>query len=814
MHQLGGSPGDMDGTAWRRSRVDDLLGRVRAAEAPADRGALIREAVRLSGAPLQLPLGLVGGVEPERFGLVLEPGSGKTVQVRLTGALPPELPGPLREELARVLPVDDSLRRPDRPTIADTPLLRLTPHPTYRNPSQKAAVRALLTMPGGATLLATLATGTGKSLLFQLGTLWARSRAMAEEKPVGLVVVPTVSLALDHERSAQDFPGLESSRALTGDLPPAERDDILAGFFRGETPLLFATAEILLGRLREWFLRCTLPPDHPDRPLAARGRLWAVFVDEAHTVASWGTSFRPDLQRLGAFVRFLRKSDPALRAVLLSATVDHESRRVLKQQFADGDWLEIREGVPRREFDLVDFKFQDPESRDVALSRLLDALPRPCVVYTTEVDHAERLAELFRGRGYRRLAVFTGDTPAPDRRSIVEAWRGGALDLVVATSAFGMGVNHAHVRCVVHACVPESASRYYQEIGRAGRDGRQALAVLLRCPEDARLARRLASGRTLTLDVAAKRWVALLRARRFGEVSPWTGQPAYLLPLDARGEQIQHAVTGERNRFWNRSLLVQLQRYGAVEVLVADDQRDEWHVASVPGWDALWDEGGAAACLERLFHQRDEEEAKGREEASGFLRLLDQGTECLLAGVFEAVEDIVTDPCGRCGPCRRDGILPPDWECHLGGDAVWRGSSGEQPVPRVAVASQAQWDQVEDWIGFLKEQGIRQVIAPQGMAERVASAWQKASDEAGWVLEWEAVLSQDAPWTPLAVPTALLLPDPWGEVTRHWAWGHGWWKRGGPLRWWIVRAGLRVEGRRFEDVATNRPPIDLPSRRM
>jgi ATP-dependent DNA helicase RecQ len=145
------------------------------------------------------------------------------------------------------------------------------------------------------------------------------------------------------------------------------------------------------------------------------------------------------------------------------------------------DWIEIDAQVPRYEFDLVSKQFDSPQARLRALLEAIEYAPRPTLVYTTLVEEAESLYEILRAeKGYRRIGLVTGESSLPgSRQEVVEQWTQDALDLVIATSAFGMGIDKADVRTVIHACVPESAARYYQEIGRGGRDGRQVIALCL-----------------------------------------------------------------------------------------------------------------------------------------------------------------------------------------------------------------------------------------------------------------------------------------------------------------------------------------------
>jgi superfamily II DNA helicase RecQ len=128
-------------------------------------------------------------------------------------------------------------------------------------------------------------------------------------------------------------------------------------------------------------------------------------------------------------------------------------------------------------------------------------LPRPLILYTTLRDHAEGRFEKLRFAGFRRLRMVRGgDLSDADGDQILRDWQNRSVDIVVATSAFGLGMDQAEVRSVVHACLPETIDRYYQEVGRAGRDGKAAAALLVSTPEDLGTAETLAKERLISVD--------------------------------------------------------------------------------------------------------------------------------------------------------------------------------------------------------------------------------------------------------------------------------------------------------------------------
>ena len=481
----------------------------------ADRGAIIRELVRLSDGFTTLPIEGLGIAEQDfprlrRFGLEVRKTSGNKVTVL---AVDDNL---LAGAVKDALRLDPFSRRPYRPELGDCVLRRLTSFLDYQTATQKSAVRALLTMPSASTLSVTMPTGSGKSLLFQLGALWWR---LSYQWACVIVIVPTIALAHDHERTLRTISGLERSRALTSDLNAEQRAQVLFDFNRGDVPILLLSPELALGGARDALFTAAMAT--LNKPSAAKGRLAAIFIDEAHIVESWGRSFRPDFQRLPGLLAKLSEANPEIRVVLLSATISDQARIELRRAYGhDREILEIDAQMPRYELDIVSLPQETGADRDAAIVKLIDRIPRPCIIYTTRVKHAREVYEGLQEKGYSRIELFTGEiTDGGKRGQIINAWSQDALDIVVGTSAFGLGIDKQDVRAVIHACIPESPSRFYQEIGRASRDGFQGLSLCVwsrgsingQVDDDVVLAYRQATKGWLGVTLSLDRWWAMVK---------------------------------------------------------------------------------------------------------------------------------------------------------------------------------------------------------------------------------------------------------------------------------------------------------------
>jgi ATP-dependent DNA helicase RecQ len=333
-------------------------------------------------------------------------------------------------------------------------------------PAQQRVVASVLR---GRDVLAVLPTGAGKSACFQVPALALGG--------LTVVISPLISLMDDQVRAAR-LRGI-GAVALHSGLDAAERKRVLAGAAAGSVRLLYLSPERLGGMAGEL------------RRLSGVPTLLAV--DEAHCISEWGDDFRPSYRGLRR-ARY-QLGEPPVVALTGSATPE------VRDAIAAALGLGRRAGRGDVGFDLHLGSFDRPNLWFGAIRvrdehdrfrRLLDLLAgddRVALVYAPTRRATERVAAGLRRAGYRAAAYHAG--LPPDRRAeLLGAFLGDELEVVVATCAFGMGIDKPNVRLVVHWTVPATPESYYQEAGRAGRDGRPSRCVVLWRPDDAQIHRR------------------------------------------------------------------------------------------------------------------------------------------------------------------------------------------------------------------------------------------------------------------------------------------------------------------------------------
>jgi len=454
---------------------------------------------------------------------------------------------------------DDSIEL-ESTSFGDAILEKHTGFNAYKSFEQKVAVHTALNLPAGYTLLISLPTGGGKSLVTQL--------LASSSEGLTVVIVPTVALALDQYHAARSnlVDGTEIY-CYRGEQSEVERVSIIKALKEKRTRILLTSPEAILKN----------PELHRILDGAAKNHYLAnVVVDEAHVVPDWGVFFRPDFQIFSILLKkWKRESGDYIRTFLLSATLSDDVVDTLFALFGtDGKNAQVRCDALRQE---PRFYFHSAKSRKEQDDKTIEAikfLPKPMVVYVLEPREAKDLQKKLHHAGYKNIPIFTGETKAADRDAVLTGWKNHNFDVVIATSAFGIGVDKPDVRTIIHACCPENMSRFYQEVGRGGRDQLPSLSLFIPYQSrydsegDVRRALGLVNKRVLTVERAVIRWKGML------------SHPAAMIDTDEcilntsatpstmTDEEAEYA--GNRNVAWNVNLLLFLHRTDFIDLLDAN----------------------------------------------------------------------------------------------------------------------------------------------------------------------------------------------------------------------------------------------------
>ncbi|UZF90658.1 protein DpdF [Bosea sp. NBC_00550] len=436
------------------------------------------------------------------------------------------------------------------------PLLSAVGRTSYRSRGQRAAVRAALSTPAGGSLVVALPTGEGKSMIFQLvQTVGFVGADQAENRGVTLVIVPTVALGVNHEQEAVDVCGLSRPLAFQGGND-VQNGIIAERIADGTQGLCFASPEAACGRLRGSLRRA-----------AEAGLLRALVIDEAHLVDQWGTGFRTEFQELSGLRRELLSAAPAgqaLRTIMLSATLTDSSLETLRSLFgAERNFESLAAVQLRPEPDYWIAPLTNEASRIAQVLEALHHVPRPAVLYVTEVAAANAWHTRLVEAGFRRVRKLHGKTGRAEREEIVGQWRDGALDIVVGTSAFGLGIDYGHARSVIHACVPETLDRFYQEVGRGGRDGKAAISLIVPTGKDVAIAERINAQQVISIDRGFHRWKTMF-ARKAS-----LGNGRFAVRIDGRPGTDERDIDmfGDANTDWNLRTVALMARAGILRLL-------------------------------------------------------------------------------------------------------------------------------------------------------------------------------------------------------------------------------------------------------
>ncbi|WP_281241498.1 RecQ family ATP-dependent DNA helicase [Isobaculum melis] len=329
-------------------------------------------------------------------------------------------------------------------------LAGLTQHFGYTQfrPGQAESIQTVL---AGDSTLVMLPTGTGKSICYQLAGYYLEGLA--------IIVSPLLSLMQDQVEQMK-MKGEKRVVALNSFLSYEEKQAVLSQL--SAYHYLFVSPEML----------------QQEQVLAAlkQQKIALFVVDEAHCISQWGYDFRPDYLSLGAVRAAL--ADPVTMALTATATAAVRKDIVTKLQLNQDHFKEWIYSIDRPNIALSTQIFQTQKEKEAALIETVRLQKKPGIIYFSSKKKAEEIAALLAKELQIKVAAYHGDVEAMDRMKLQQQFLHDDIELICATSAFGMGINKGNIRFVLHYHLPSNIEAYLQEIGRAGRDGGPSIAYL------------------------------------------------------------------------------------------------------------------------------------------------------------------------------------------------------------------------------------------------------------------------------------------------------------------------------------------------
>lgn len=446
--------------------------------------------------------------------------------------------------------------------LTDSLIYSLTGYSHFKSMDQKLAVYGALNAPEGYTVLVSLPTGGGKSLVTQTISY--------QKDGLTIVIVPTISLAIDQKRVTKKV----IKRATNEEeIFSYSSGDAVGPIFKAireqKAKVLFISPEALLEN----------PGFAEVLKEANKSRyLKNIVIDEAHIVVDWGASFRVDYQCLESWRNMLLLTNPSLRTILLSATFEDRCVATLRNFFEVNEkWIEVRCDALRHEPRYTVIRAKSYGEKQKNILELVRKLPHPMIIYVARPVEADQIKQMLASNGIKNTRTFTGLTGRVQREKLIDAWVDDDYEIMIATSAFGVGVDKGDVRTVIHTYIPQNANTYYQELGRGGRDRLPCLSVLCLQPEDTTIGRDRIKKRVLTPEKIIGRWDSLYNNAKSQRISnnrvfiDTSVKPNY-----ADVDEFDDSPTSDTDMNWNVYVLLFLRRFNLIKMLEVKKDIDHY----------------------------------------------------------------------------------------------------------------------------------------------------------------------------------------------------------------------------------------------
>lgn len=483
----------------------------------------------------------------------------------------------------------ENSRKKDYNLTTDSLIYSVTGFKQFKTMSQKLAVYGALNTPDGYTTLVSLPTGGGKSLITQV--------LAYQSEGITIVVVPTVSLADDQLIAAKQVIKRNTvDQEIFYYRSGVEIGPILNAIQNKTARLLFISPEALMNN--QAF-------DKVINTANKQRYVKNIVIDEAHIVVDWGASFRVDYQCLEAWRKKLLLTNPGIRTILLSATFEYKCVEILKKLFSDGNrWIEVRCDALRHEPRYIFLKEKGYKNKNKKTIELVRKLPHPMIIYVARPDDAERIKTLLFDNGIRNVCTYTGLTNNELREQELKDWKADKFEIMVATSAFGVGVDKPDVRTVLHLYIPQNPNAYYQELGRGGRDHLPCLSVMCIYDDDLKLAFQRISKRVMTTDKIIGRWDSMYNNKLSIRDGAVTHINTAIKPNYHTKDEWDDRPVSDVDMNWNIYVLLLFRRYGLIEIVdITNDNGVYILSVKIKNDLLLYDGGDRKDLIERIRNE-------------------------------------------------------------------------------------------------------------------------------------------------------------------------------------------------------------------